>query len=119
MSDYLSIIHYEDEYGVAFMIESDEIFALGERMNAICEDAYMNGYNWDAVINCWLEVNAPELLDGLDSDPEAGSYSAYYSGTDDNEGRAKRLAGIITEMVADEQALMDFLQTHADDIQWD
>ncbi len=119
MLKYIRIMHYNDDFGVFFEVEDDEILALGERMNDICEDAYMNGYNWDALINCYLSVNAPELLDGLDADPEAGSYSAYYSGTSDNEGRAKQLCDIITALVTDEEKLFDFLRTHADDVEWD
>lgn len=119
MAEYIRIMHYNDDFGIFFEVEDDEILALGERMNEVCEDAYMNGYNWDALINCYLSENAPELLDGLDADPEAGSYSEYYSGTDDNEGRAKRLADIIISLVSDEKKLFDFLRTHADDIEWD
>lgn len=119
MAEYIRIMHYNDDFGVFFEVEDDAILALGERMNEVCEDAYMNGYNWDALINCYLSVNAPELLDGLDADPEAGSYSAYYSGTPDNEGRAKQLADIITAFVSDEDKLFGFLRAHADDIEWD
>ena len=112
-------MHYNDEFGVFFEIEDDRILALGDRMNEVCEDAYMNGYNWDALISFWLSVKAPDLLDGLDADPEAGSYSAYYSGTPDNEGRAKRLAQLIEELVSDEEKLFGFLRDHAQDIEWD
>ena len=44
--DYLFITHHE-ERGVSlyFGIENEKIFALGEEMNNIREDAYMNGFN--------------------------------------------------------------------------
>lgn len=119
MADYISIANYNDDYSVMFEVEDDEILALGERMNALCEDAYMNGYNWDALISCYLNENAPELLDGLDPDPEAGSCCAHYSGTEDNKGRAEQLAELITALVEDEERLFDFLRTHADIIEWD
>lgn len=119
MADHIRLMHYNDDHGVFFEVEDDEILALGERMNEVCEDAYMNGYNWDALINCYLSVNAPDLLDGLDADPEAGSYSAYYSGTSDNEAKAKQLCGIITALVSDEEELFGFLRDHADEIEWD
>ena len=119
MADYISIANYNDDYSVMFEVEDDEILALGERMNELCEDAYMNGYNWDALISCYLDENAPELLDGLDPDPEAGSYCAHYSGTEDNKGRAERLAELITALVEDEERLFDFLRTHADIIEWE
>ena len=37
-------------------------------MNEINEEAYMNGYNWDAFFNYYLEENAPDILESLESD---------------------------------------------------
>ena len=64
-------------------------------MNEINEEAYMNGYNWDAFFNYYLEENAPDILESMESDPEAGSYAAYFEDTAENEQKAKRFADII------------------------
>ena len=40
--------------------------AIGERMNEICDQAYMNGYNWEAFLNSYLEENAPEIADAIE-----------------------------------------------------
>ena len=60
-------------------------------MNEINEEAYMNGYNWDAFFNYYLEENAPDILESMESDPEAGSYAAYFEDTAENEQKAKTL----------------------------
>ena len=119
MLKHIKIVNYNNDHGICFYIQNDEVLELGERMNEVCEDAYMNGYNWEALINCYLRENAPDLLDGLAPDPEAGMYAAYYSGTPDNEGRAKRLADIIAFLLNDEDKLFGFLKAHESDIEWD
>lgn len=64
-------------------------------MNKINEDAYMNGYNWDAFLNYYLSKNNGELLEGLEPAPEAGSYFAHYKLTTEDEKKAKRFLNII------------------------
>lgn len=38
-----------------FQNEVEKTLAIGEQMNEINEEAYMNGYNWDAFFNYYLE----------------------------------------------------------------
>ncbi len=40
-------------------------------------EAYMNGYNWEAFLNFYLEKYFPEVMTGMSSDPEAGMYAAW------------------------------------------
>lgn len=49
---------------------------IGKKMETINEQAYMNGYNWEAFLNCYPEIHQPELLDGIETDSEAGTYVA-------------------------------------------
>ena len=42
-----------------FQNEVEKTLAIGEQMNEINEEAYMNGYNWDAFFNYYLEEQAP------------------------------------------------------------
>ena len=37
-----------------------------------------NGYNWAALLDWYLAQREPALLEGLEHDPEAGSYAGYY-----------------------------------------
>ena len=55
-----------------FQNEVEKTLAIGEQMNEINEEAYMNGYNWDAFFNYYLAENAPDILESMESDPEAG-----------------------------------------------
>ncbi|MDE5863959.1 MAG: immunity 51 family protein [Lachnospiraceae bacterium] len=41
--------------------------------------------SWEAFFNYYLEKEAPELLEDLDTDPEAGMYAAYYDLSAENE----------------------------------
>ena len=46
-----------------FQNEVEKTLAIGEQMNEINEEAYMNGYNWDAFFNYYLAENAPDILE--------------------------------------------------------
>lgn len=119
MKDYTAIIKTEKYVEVCFYIEDKAVMALGERLNGLREEAYMNGYNWEAVLGYYLGKTAPDLLEGMDTDPEAGMYVAYYPLTPENEAKAERLAGIIHDLVEHGETLCKFIQTEGDNIPWD
>lgn len=119
MADYVSVYKSGKWVGVSFNNEHDKPFAIGEKMNEQNELAYMNGYNWDAFFNYYLSENAPELLDGLEPDPEAGSYSAYYELSEENERKAERFAEIIESLIENEDELCRIVREHGDEIEWD
>ena len=52
--DYVKIMKYGNIINLTFNIEQDKPFDIGEKMNEICADAYMNGYNWEAFFNYCL-----------------------------------------------------------------
>ena len=118
MKDYVSVQKFDDHASIAFYIENDDIMSLGEELEEINENADMNGENWAAVLECWLENNSPELLEGHDSDPEAGMYAAYYEG-EDGEEKAKKLAETIEHLVENKEELFAFVREYGDDIEWD
>ena len=39
MADYVKVLKYESGITVCFYIEDDEIFAIGEKMNELCDEA--------------------------------------------------------------------------------
>ncbi len=120
ITDYLALFHHEDgSIALTFNIEDDRIFALGEEMNALREEAYMNGYNWDAFLNYYLAVNAPDILEGMETDPEAGGYVAYYENGVENEAKAKRLADIIVSLIENKEEIFRILRENGDEIEWD
>lgn len=119
MTDYVKVSKSENWIGVWFYNENAKPFSIGEKMNEINEDAYMNGYNWDAFFNYYLTRHAPDLLEGLDSDPEAGSYAAYYPPTEENEQKAERFAQIIVSLIENEEELYRIVRENGDEIEWD
>lgn len=119
MSDTVKILKDGGCIQVIFDIEDDNVMEIGERLQDINEDAYMNGYNWDAVIRCYIEINAPKLDGCFDSDPEAGMYAAYFSADDEGEENAEALAEIIRALISDEELLTGFVSDHGDEIEWE
>lgn len=56
---------------------------------------------------------------GLESDPEAGSYVAYYDRNAENETKAQQLAELIVYLVENEEELYRLVREEGDQIQWD
>jgi Immunity protein 51 len=99
--------------------EHDGLLALGEKINARFEEAYMNGYNWDALIRFYVARIDPNLMEEVETDPEAGMFSAYMSYSPENLGKMKRFESHILAMLADETSLMEFIKEHCSEIEWD
>ena len=128
MADYASVFRYDDEefvdpdemqVGVEFDVTADKPFAVGEKMTEIDENAYMNGYNWEAFFNFYLAEKAPELLEDLETDTEGSTYIALYPLSDENEKKAERFAKLIETLVEEETELLQFLRERGGEIEWD
>ncbi len=119
MSDYAVKMNLEKYTEVCFYIENPKVMAVAEKMEELCQDAYMNGYNWEAFFNCYLAQNAPELLEDMHTDPEAGMYVAYYDLTPENEAKADKFNELIHKLVEEPELLYDFMREHAWDVEWD
>ena len=88
-------------------------------MKEINDNAYMNGYNWEAFFNYYLSEYAPDVLNGMNADSEAGMYVAYYDLTFKNEARAERLVEIIRSLIENEDELYRIVRDEGEDIVWD
>lgn len=119
MTDYVKINKAGGRIDLWFLNEDDEPFSVGEKLYAINKNAYMNGYNWNALFRHSLAKNNPELLEGLESDPEAGSYVAYYDMTGENEKKAGRFAEAIVSLIENEDDLFRLVREEGDEIEWD
>lgn len=118
--EYLRV--YTNGFGniaVYFDNEHEKPLAIGDRMNEINECAYMNGYNWDAFLSAYLEEHAPDIAESIESDPEAGSYVAYFDENAENREKALRFADIISGLIENEEEIFSFLREHGDEIEWD
>ncbi|MDR2862112.1 MAG: immunity 51 family protein, partial [Syntrophobacterales bacterium] len=119
MGDYATTIKHENSISVCFYIEHNKPFAIGEKMNEINDDAYMNGYNWEAFFNYYLPKYAPDVLKDMDTDPEAGMYVAYYPLTSENEARAEKFVEIIRSLIENEEELYRIVREEGEEIEWD
>ncbi|CAM2007603.1 Imm51 family immunity protein [Acanthopleuribacter pedis] len=108
-----------DCISVCLYCENDDLFALGERINAKFEEAYMNGYNWDALIRCYIGKQDAQLMSEIESDPEAGMYSGYTSFSPENLEKMKRFEAYLRDMLTNETRLMTFIRAHQSEIEWD
>ena len=117
--DFVRVTQFDNRVHITFLNESQKVFDIGEKMNQINENAYMNGYNWEAFFNHYLETEDPDLLKGLDPDPEAGMYCADYPLSDENYKKAKKFEQLIISLIKNEEKLYDYLRQNGDKIQWD
>ena len=118
-NENVKIFTDDDQISVCFYIENPEIMDIGEQLSEIDENAYMNGYNWEALLNCYIENNAPELLDTFETDSEAGLYAAYFENTGEGKTNAETLAEIITSLTENTEKLFDFVREYGGEIEWD
>ena len=119
MTDYVSVFTYNAKVSVSFAAEDPKVMALGEKLYALCPDAYMNGYNWEALLRYYLEKHAPDILEGMDPDPEADMYEAHWPLTPENEAKAKRFEEMIRSLVEHEEELCRLVQEEGGEIEWD
>lgn len=117
MSDFVTVTKHEPSVSVMFQVEADEVMAIGGKMEAINQQAYMNGYNWAAFLEHYLRSNHPDLADGLESDPEGGAYFAHYELG--NEDKAKRFADVINGLVAKPETIYAYLKENGEEIERD
>lgn len=121
MEKYVDIVKDQESktLSVCFWIEKEKPIRIGEKMNAINEEAYMNGYNWEAFFNFFLPKHHPDVFVGMETDPEAGTYVAYYTWTTENEKKAEKLVEIIKTLIENEKRLYNFLKKEGENIEWD
>ena len=108
-----------DAISVCVYCENDGLFALGKRVNARFEQAYMNGYNWDALIRFYVRSLDPKLMSQIGTDPEAGMFSAYTSYSEQNLALMKQFESHVRQLLSDESSLMKFIEDNENEIEWD
>nr|AWI67025.1 Immunity protein 51 [Caecomyces sp.] len=119
-TEYLKVISTPDYIDILFIVESKKIMKIGEEMQKRCEEAYMNGYNWEAFFNAYMKINCPEILEKLKTDAEAGSYSIIFEDVNEQtRSMSKQLFDRIKSLVENEQLIYDFMENHNTEIEWD
>lgn len=120
MKDYYNVSVYDDYISISLYLEYEEVEKIAGKMEEANADAYMNGYNWEMFLNKYLEYNAPEILNVLDPDSEAGMYSAYINDVnEDTKALAQKFGEIIESLIENEDLILDFLEKHGEEVEWD
>ena len=119
MSEYVKIIENDGSFDVVFYIDDPEIMAIGEELAAINENAYMNGYNWEALLDCYITKFAPGLAFAFEADSEADMYAAYFEKSEEGARNAETLVNIIKSLIENKQKLFRFVSEYGDEVEWD
>ncbi|MDE7070318.1 MAG: immunity 51 family protein [Alistipes sp.] len=117
--EYVYVRAWDGGIVLGFECEAEKPLAVGRKLGEIDENACMNGYNWDALLSYYLSEHAPDILECMESDPEAGSYVAYFEDTPENERKARRFAEMILALVEGEEILCRLVRERGDEIEWD
>ncbi len=119
LQGYTAVVKHDNSVSVCFYIEHNKPFAIGEKMHKINKEAYMNGYNWEAFFNYYLPKYTPDIMEGMDTDPEAGMYVAYYDLTPENEMRAEKFVELIRSLMDNEDELYRIVREESEFILWE
>lgn len=119
MNDYIHQFQSPNNITIVLQVESNYVMTIGDALQKLHEYAYMNGYNWDAVLSHYLEKHHPELTEGLDRDPEAGSYAMHYPNEVGYIPHAQALEQVIRSLLQDKERLSAFVQAEGNHIPWD
>ena len=117
--DYVNIDKFENTISVCLYIEQDRIMAIGKQMKKINENAYMNGYNWEAFFDYYLSKYAPDIIENMEADPEAGMYAVYYNLSPENEIKAEKFVKVIQDLIENEEELYRIVREDGNEIKWD
>lgn len=119
MPEYLDINSDKENISLVFYIENKNIMEIGSKIERINSDAYMNGYNWEAFLNYYLQKQSPDVLENMDSDPEAGMYIAYYENVPENVVKVNKLEEIIEYLIENPDDIYEIVHEHGNEIEWD
>ena len=108
-----------DSISLCVYCEKDDLFALGNRINEKYEEAYMNGYNWDALISYYVGKKDPDLMSEIETDPEAGMFAAYMSYSPENVNKMKSFEVHVQDLLSSEKELMAFIEANHQKVEWD
>lgn len=119
MEENVTLLELDDCISLGLSIEADEIIAIGEKMEEINEEAYMNGYNWEAFFNYYFEKNHPELFKIMQPDPEAGAYFVVFEKSNENMTKVKQIESIMIDLLNNPDKIYQCMKDNDGEIEWD
>jgi uridine kinase len=113
-----SLFEHDDQISVMLPIDDDRLLAIGDKMGKINELAYMNGQNWEAFFDYYLQQKHPDIHAAIeDTDSEAGTYIALLENS--NLKTAQQFVDIINNLLQNEAEIYAFLTAEGENIEWD
>ncbi len=100
-------------------LDAGHCLAIGEKINEICDDAYMNGYNWEVLLTHYIEKNHRNIdLEHFSFDSEAETCLLLLQ---DKERVADldMLYYMLCSVFENPQKLYDYVEEHGDEIEWE
>lgn len=120
MKESFEIFESEDSNIVLYLdIETDYLLKIGDEINLINNDAYMNGYNWSILFKFYLEKYNPDVLVDMLFDPEAGAFYASIPKSQINILKAETISNELQELINDRDKLLSFVEKYESIIEWD
>ncbi|MCU9533312.1 Imm51 family immunity protein [Streptococcus sp. CSL10205-OR2] len=110
------LIHDADESFVSLDVSDPTVWAIATEVDD-AYDVYLNGYGWESFLSHYWQEIAPELLDGLEMDPEASSIVFTYSQA--NERLLKSLYENLKQLIENPQLIYEYIKNNHDKIDWD
>lgn len=92
---------------------------IGDKINEICDEAYMNGYNWEVLLQHYIEKNHKNIdLEnfGFDSEAEVCILNLVER---DRVADLDMLYYMLSSVFANPQKLYDYVTEHGDEIPWE
>lgn len=114
-----TVLQTENSTSIILQVEADAVMQIGDQLAQLHPAAYMNGYNWDALLTHYLQQHHPELTQDMGSDPEAGMHVFYYPVGANHLAHAQQVEQIISTLLQNPEQLYDFVQKEGDAIPWD
>ncbi|MCL1949582.1 MAG: immunity 51 family protein [Turicibacter sp.] len=115
----VNIYQTEDHINLSFDFHDERVLKIGDKMEAINEFAYMNGYNWDIFFAHYLAKNVPDVWEGLEADPESGGYYAHWPLSLENQAKAEKFKAIIEHLIQNEEEIYKIVREEGENIEWD
>lgn len=119
INEFLSIIKENNIIEICLYIDHDKIINISKHIKEICNTVIMNGYNWEVLLHTYINKNMPELLDGMDTNSEAGIYGVFYKYSEENIEKTNKLADIINRLIQNEYELYQFIHEYKSYINWE
>ena len=96
----IKVIKDENYIDIFLIIDDPKMITIGEKMKKQCQEADMNGYNWEAFLKAYIKVKDPVILKKMDTDPEAETLSIIFKGHDETTWTmADKMVNIIKTLI--------------------